>query len=574
MRSKRTQSRGGPHVEFDQILMDATNVSVLDQERLEGRLELPIARRSIYFVGLFFIIVAAWFTYAIFSLQIIEGATHRYVSENNSINRGLLIAERGVIYDRNEVPMAWNEFDPTDRHSFAARAYIDAMGVGQLLGYVSYPQKDSSGVYWRTEYLGRNGVEGVYNDILVGTNGEKIVEVDALREIVGEHVVSQPEPGNPVYLSVDSELSQAMYDIIATSSAQAGFRSGAGAIMDVQTGEVLAMSSYPSYDPQVMADGRPTELIEQWGEDERFPFLNKVVGGVYTPGSVVKPFVSYAALVEHIITPDKTITSTGEIVIPNPYNPDQPSRFTDWRAHGQMTMREALAFSSNVYMYYISGGYRDQRGMGIDTMHDYFTRFGFGTHTGIALENEQRGLVPNPAWKEAIFDDAWRLGDTYLTSIGQFGFQSSPLQVLRAYAALANGGYLITPHVLRGEQGERIDLELEREALEVIQEGMRMAVNYDGGTARPLERSDIAIAAKSGTAEVGTGNAYVNSWVAGYFPYDEPRYAFVLLMDRAPRSNQLGATRVMGDVVEWMSTHTPQYLGLPEEVEDPDEQPE
>lgn len=568
MSQKRNRNRARDQVEFDQILMDASNVSVLDQARMEGRLELPIARRSIYYVGLFFVIAAAWFSYAIFSLQVIEGAEHRRVSETNSINRGLLIAERGVIYDRHETPLAWNEFDPEDQFDFPARAYVDGLGLGQLLGYVSYPQRDTSGVYWRTEYLGRNGVEGIYNDVLVGQNGERIVEVDALHEVVGEHVVSEPVPGDPLHLSVDAALSQAMYDIIATSSAQANFRSGAAAIMDVSTGEIIAMTSFPSYDPQVMADGRPTDRILSWSEDERYPFLNKVVGGVYTPGSVVKPFVSYAALVEDIVEPSTSIVSTGELVIPNPYNPDQPSRFTDWRAHGRMDLREAIAFSSNVYMYHISGGYRDQRGLGITTMHEYFTRFGFGEYTGINLDNEQPGVVPDPAWKQDVFQDSWRLGDTYLTAIGQFGFQSSPLQILRAYAALANGGTLLTPHVLRGEQGTQHDLALDQSALRVVQEGMRMAVNYDGGTARSLERSDVAIAAKSGTAEVGVGNAYVNSWAAGYFPYDEPRYAFVLLMERAPRENRLGATTIMGDVVAWMADHTPAYLGLPEDAEE------
>ena len=570
MSIKRNRSARDTSVEFDHILMDATNVSVFDQSRLEGRLELPIARRSIYFVGLFFLIAASWFSYAIFSLQIIEGAEHRHVSENNSMNRGLIIAERGVIYDRHDEPLAWNEFDPTNRHSFATRAYTDDMGLGQVLGYVSYPQRDSSGVYWRTEYLGRNGVEGVYNDQLAGRNGEQILEMNALREVVGEHVVADPEPGQPIHLSVDAGLSQAMYDIIATSSAQAGFRSGAGAIMDIETGELVGLTSYPSYDPQVMADGTPSDLIAEWGQDERFPFLNKVVGGVYTPGSVVKPFVSYAALVENTISPDTTVVSTGEIVIPNPYNPDQPSRFADWRAHGAMTMREAIAFSSNVYMYYISGGYRDQRGMGVNTMNEYFRSFGFGERSGTALDNEQRGVVPGPAWKQEVFADSWRLGDTYLTSIGQFGWQSTPLQVLRAYGALANGGGLVTPHVIRDERGERTELNLDPEALRVVQEGMRMAVNYDGGTARPLERSDVAIAAKSGTAEIGVGNAYVNSWVAGYFPYDDPQYAFVLMMDRAPRENRLGATSVMGDVVEWMAEHRPEYLGITGHFDDID----
>ncbi len=551
------------NVEFDEILLDATNVSELNQARLEGQLERPLSRRSIFAIGVVFCLVAIWFVYEAFSLQVTEGAVNRTISESNSLHRNVLIAERGVVLDRQGEKLVWNEFDPDDEYDFAVRAYTEHIGLGQILGYVSYPQKDRNNIFWRTEYIGRNGVEGIFNDVLSGQNGEQIVERDATGGVIGEHAVSRPEPGDTVQLAVDGLLTQAMYDIIATSSEQAGFRSGAGAIMDVHSGEIIALTSYPSYDPAVMAAGGPADLIEQWNEDERFPFLNKAVGGVYTPGSVVKPFVSYAALVEGIVTADTRIESTGSITIPNPYNPSNPSRFTDWRPHGVMDLREAIAFSSNVYMYHISGGYGGRTGLGIERMNHYFRKFGWGDVTNVNLQHEQIGVIPDPAWKRVVFNDAWRLGDTYLTSIGQFGFQATPIQVLRAYAALANGGTLVTPQIEYGAQGERIDLELDQAALREVQRGMRMAVNYDGGTARPLERLDVAIAAKSGTAEVGIDNRYVNSWVAGYWPYEEPQYAFVIMMDRAPRENQLGATRIMGDVVEWMSEHTPHYLGLP-----------
>ncbi len=549
-------------VEFDEILLDASNVSQLNQARFEGQLERPIRSWSIYFVGIIFTLTATWFSFSIFSLQIIEGAELRQVSENNSLNRGLLIAERGVIYDRAGQMLVWNEFDPNDEFDFAARSYTDKIGLGQILGYVSYPQKDNNNLYWRTEYVGRNGVEGIFNTTLSGLNGEALIEVDALGNVIGEHVVRHPVPGSPIKLSVDAELTQAMYDIIATSSAQAGFRSGAGAIMDIHTGELLAMTSYPSYNPAVMASGRPAELIASWNSDERFPFLNKVVGGVYVPGSVVKPFVAYGALVENVVTADTIIESTGSITIPNPYNPSNPSRFTDWRAHGRMDLREAIAFSSNVYMYQISGGYRSQSGMGITRMNQYFHKFGLGSRTGVNLQNEQIGVVPNPEWKLNVFDDVWRLGDTYLSSIGQFGWQTTPIQILRAYAGIASGEKLVVPHVLYGEQGDKEFLNLNQSALDEVRRGMRMAVNYNGGTARPLEQRDVAIAAKSGTAEIGAGNAYVNSWVAGYWPYEDPQYAFVIMMDKAPRTNQLGATRVMGDIVQWMSEYKPEYLGL------------
>lgn len=330
--------------------------------------------------------------------------------------------------------------------------------------------------------------------------------------------------------------------------------------MDIHTGEILALTSFPSYDPEVMADGDDTALIAAYNNDDRFPFLNKVVSGLYTPGSIVKPFVAYGALAEKIIDPQKIIVSTGRLVVPNPYNPAKPAYFNDWRVQGAMTMREGIAFSSNVYFYTIGGGYGDQPGLGITKMSQYFQKFGMGSITGINLATEQSGVVPTPAWKEATFQDDWRLGDTYFTSIGQYGSQETPLQMLRAYGALASGGTLITPTVLKGQVGSSTDIGLNPAYLKVIYEGMRATVILAGGTARGLERKDVAIAAKSGTAEIGSGNAFVNSWAAGFWPYEKPKYAFILMMDHAPRSNALGATRIMGGVFDWMAANRPHYL--------------
>ncbi len=557
-------SRPRKIVELDEVLLDATNVSSLNLARLEGKRELPISYVSIYAVGAVFIIVSVIFFLKIFQLQVTEGANYSAIAQNNSVDEAVVIAERGVIYDRNDELVAWNEFDDRSVYDFPIRSYTDRLGLGQVLGYVSYPRRDTRGFFYRTEYIGRSGVESAFDEVLRGQNGTKIVVADALGKSISEHAIGQSTSGNPLTLSLDAELSEAMYQIISTSSASAGFRSGAGAIMNIHTGELIALTSFPTYDPEVMADGYDVDLIQTYNEDDRLPFLNKIISGAYTPGSIVKPFVAYAALAEKIIDPSKEIISTGEIVIPNPYNPSNPSRFTDWRAHGVMTMREAIAFSSNVYFYTIGGGFGDQPGLGITKMAEYYRLFGMGSTTGINIAQEQAGVVPDPAWKAEEFDDDWRLGDTYFTAIGQFGFLTTPIQMLRAYAAIANGGKLIEPHVVKGEQGEVVNLNLNPEYLKIIHEGMRKTVNLDGGTARALERQDVAIAAKSGTAEVGAGNAYVNSWAAGFWPYENPEYAFILMMDRAPRSNALGATRIMGDVVEWMSKERPEYLMLTE----------
>lgn len=558
------------HVDVEEVLLDASNIPSFNRGRLEGKREVPITYRNVLIVGLLFACVATVYFYKIFTLQIVQGAELRQIAENNRVDRTLVIAERGVIYDRNGEMVVWNEVDETGEYDFPIRAYTDRLGLGQVLGYVSYPKKDNRGYFFRTEYLGRSGVELAYDEVLKGQNGNKIFEVDALSNAVSEYVIEAPKNGKELHLTIDAELSQAMYDIIATSTVKAGFRSGAGVIMDVHTGEILALTSYPTYDPEIMADGDDTTKIEEYNNDEQLPFLNKVIGGAYTPGSIVKPFVAYAALENKVISPDKVIVSNGSIAVPNPYNPSNPTYFNDWRAHGAMTMREAIAFSSNVYFYIIGGGFGDQAGIGISKMAENYHRFGIGNLTGITIAQEQAGVVPDPEWKKEVFGDDWRLGDTYHTAIGQFGFSTTPIQMVRAYAALANGGILLKPHVVQDEASEPIDLQLNQDYLDIIHEGMRKTVILNGGTARALERKDVAIAAKSGTAEIGAGNAYVNSWAAGYWPYEEPKYAFILMMDHAPRSNALGATRIMGDVVEWMSIHRPEYLGLESEVETED----
>lgn len=569
----KLRDRYTQQVEVEEVLLDASNISDFNLARLEGKRELPLTERNLRPVWVVFGLITAVFLFQIIKLQIVDGEKYRAIADNNKVDKALIIAERGVVYDRRGEMMIWNEVDNTGEYDFPIRAYTDRLGLGQVLGYVSYPKKDSRGYFFRTDYLGRSGVELAFDDLLKGENGKKIVEVDALGEVISEYAIDFPKDGGELKLSIDAELSEAMYDIISTSSIQAGFRSGAGAIMDVDTGEILALTSFPSFDPEVMADGDDTALIQQYNEDDRLPFLNKVIGGAYTPGSIVKPFVAYKALEEGIISPDKEIYSNGSITVPNPYDPSNPSRFNDWRAQGSMTMREAIAFSSNVYFYIIGGGLPEiaipqaglnqaQAGLGITKMAENYRRFGMGSLTGINLAQEQAGVVPDPDWKQKVFNDDWRLGDTYFTAIGQFGFLATPIQMLRAYAALANGGYLLEPHVVLGEASEKIDIGVNVTKMKIIHEGMRETVTIAGGTARSLERNDVAIAAKSGTAEVGAGNAYVNSWAAGFWPYKEPKYAFILMMDHAPRSNALGATRIMGEVVQWMSVNRPEYLGI------------
>lgn len=554
------RKRKSNDVSFEEILLDSSNLPSFNVERMEGRIELPLAKRNIRAVGLVFGIIVTIFFAQLFRLQVIQGAALAEKGERNRLDHTLIVAERGPVYDRHGEPLIWNEIDSSGTYGFSIRAYTERRGLGSVIGYVSYPHKDKSGFYYRTDYVGLSGIEDAYNGSLTGQNGQQLVEVNALGQVISSHVVENPVPGKELDLSLDAGLSEAMYDIIATTTIQNGFRSGAGALMDIHTGEIIAITSFPSYSPNVLARGTDGALIQSYNTDKRLPYLDKIIGGVYTPGSIVKPFLAYAALSEQTIDPMKIIVSNGSLSVPNPYNPSKPTIFNDWRVQGPMTMRDAIAYSSDVYFYILGGGFGDQKGLGIANINRYAHLFGLASTTGIALPGEQSGTIPNPEWKKETFNEDWRLGDTYVSSIGQYGWQVTPIEMLRAFGALANGGILVTPSVIKDEQGSITNLGLDQNALGIVNDGLRHTVIQNGGTARALDRTDIAIAAKSGTAELGASKAHVNSWIAGYFPYEKPQYAFILFMEFGPRSNTVGAGTVMGKVFDWMAINRPEYF--------------
>jgi penicillin-binding protein 2 len=253
----------------------------------------------------------------------------------------------------------------------------------------------------------------------------------------------KPINGKNLNLSIDASVQAKLFESISTLANRVGFSGGAGGIMDVNTGEILALTSFPEYTSGAMADG-DNELVQKYLKDTvRKPFLNRFVDGLYTPGSIVKPFVALAALSQKIISPDTQILSTGSISIPNPYDQTRKTVFSDWKAHGLVDMRKALAVSSNVYFYEIGGGFEKQKGLGIENLEKYFSMFGLGKPIKDSLLASPAGTIPSPEWKEKVFPgDPWRVGDTYFTSIGQYGFQVTPLQMLRAYSAIANNGML------------------------------------------------------------------------------------------------------------------------------------
>lgn len=544
----------------DEVFLDSSNLPDYDKSQFEGRIERPISLYSILFVGVVFVLVSVIFSGKLWALQIMNGEKYAAQSENNRLHHTLVFAERGVVFDRKGVPLIWNEINP-DTSEFSLRVYNKNPGFAHVLGYVKYPSKDSSGFFYKTEFTGIEGVEKYYDHVLAGTNGLKITETDALGTITSESVIKLPQEGKDINLSVDSRIEQKLHEEISKLAHQVGFQGGAGVIMNINDGTILALTSFPEYDSGILSQGSDRKAISSFLNDKQNPFLNRAISGVYTPGSIVKPYFAIAALSEGIISPTKQILSTGSISIQNPYNPELSTVFNDWKAHGLVDMRRAIAVSSNVYFFEIGGGYENQKGLGILNLEKYARMFGFGEVSGIDIGAEAVGTIPNPTWKAETFNgEEWRVGDTYNTSIGQYGFQVTPIQAVRAMGAIANGGTLYKPTIVPtgNELEEVLKLPLNNpQWFQVAREGMREGVLT--GSASGLNLPYVTVAAKTGTAELGTAKQYVNSWVTGFFPYEKPKYAFALIMEKGPRTNLIGATSVMRQVLEWMSVYTPEY---------------
>ncbi|MBU0611949.1 hypothetical protein KKA39_02680 [Patescibacteria group bacterium] len=546
-------------VEPDEIFLDSKNLQNFDRQQFEGRIEKPISKRTILFLGFFFILCGVAYSARLGYLQILKGEAYLKRSQNNTLEKQIIFADRGIIYDRNKKELVWNIKDGNS--DFSTRMYLSP-GFSHLLGYVSYPMKDKAGNYWQNEFIGKDGLEKQYNSTIKGENGSKIVEIDAEKKVHSENIVNAPKHGQELITTIDSRIQSKMFDLIKSFSENYSFNGGAGILINTQNGEIITSTSFPEYDSGILSLGKESEIIKGYLNDKRKVLLDKNISGLYTPGSIVKPFFAMGALNEKIIDPSKKILSTGSISIPNPYFPNQKSIFKDWKAHGWVDMRQAIAVSSDVYFYEIGGGFEEQKGLGIANIEKYAQIFGIGEKTKVDLPDEKEGVIPSPEWKAKNFkNDPWRIGDTYHTAIGQYGFQVTPLQMSRAISAIANYGKLITPHFVLGDtvkESEISVVDLNKEYFDVIHEGMRDGVLY--GTSSILNVPYIQVASKTGTAQLGVAKNKVNSWVVGFFPYKNPQYAFVVMMEAGPSSNSVGASFIMKGLLDWMYENTPEYF--------------
>jgi penicillin-binding protein 2 len=453
--------------------------------------------------------------------------------------------------------LAWNEESNEDNYD--KRIYIDGGGFAHLLGFVKYPGQDSAGNFYSYYIIGQDGIEKYMDERLRGENGAKLTEINVKGVVESQSTLEPPINGEKINLSIDSAVEQELYKQIGSAVENSGFVGGAGVIMDVQTGEVIAMASYPDYNSNIMTEGSDRAKITEYLQGKRQPFLDRVVTGLYAPGSIVKPFVALGVLQEKIIDPLKQIFTIGYLSFPNPYNPDKPTIFKDWKNHGSVDLRRAIAVSSDVYFYMVGGGFGSQKGLGIDRIDEYMYKFLFGKPTEEFFAGPA-GTVPTQEWKKKTFNgEDWSIGNTYHTAIGQYGFQVTPLQIVRGVTGIATDGTIVEPVIIKGEQGKKTEVKnIDKKNYKIVKEGMRQAVT--DGTAIALNASGVNAAAKTGTAELGTAKSKINSWVEGFFPYDNPKYAFAVVLENGPTTYKVSAMQVMGHTLTWMRDNAEEYV--------------
>lgn len=417
-----------------------------------------------------------------------------------------------------------------------ARFYPEAETFSHIAGYASAG--------------GLTGLEAAYDSALRGVDGVTLKLRDARGGEYGEKRVREPVAGGSITTTIDADLQRYFMRRLRQGLETLGRTKGAGIALNPQTGEVLAMVSLPSYDNNRVAD-----YLSVRGE----PLWNRAIAGLYPPGSVIKPLVALAALREKVVTPSFVIFSSGVLEVPNPYVPEEPSRFLDWRPHGWVDLAEALARSSNIYFYGVSGGLPREtytygptpQPLGIERLRRYWEQFHFGSALGIDLPGEADGFLPSPEEKERRTGEFWRLGDTYNVAIGQGDLLVTPLQIIDFIASVGNGGRLMRPYLVRGPGAPQtlVDYSSWGEELAAVERGLRDAVKEDYGTAHLLSSLPVSAAGKTGSAQVAN-NTRVNAFFAGYLPAEDPAIAVLVLIENA-REGSLNAVPIARDVLEW-----------------------
>ena len=439
-----------------------------------------------------------------------------------------------------------------------ARQYLPKDNMAHLLGYTGGIPPERLKEYEDRGYeindrIGLSGVERTFESDLRGGKGRKLVEVDASGREIRVLAAQPAAPGKSLVLTIDSYLQNAAVSVLKTGLQKAQAKAGTLIAMNPNNGEILAMVSLPSYDNNLFANGISADDYAALIENPDLPLFNRAISGEYPLGSVFKIVPASAALQEVVVDRYTGIVDSGIIWVPNRFYPDEPrlaQPFYGWARQGLglMNIVSALAWSSDIYFYEISGGFTPDNfdGLGAKRLSSYALSFGFGDPTGVGIPGEAKGLVPTDRWKRINYAQSWVTGDTYNMGIGQGFLLGTPIQMLNATAAVVNGGALYRPQiayalidtdsrVVKQFQPEIIrKLPVSPENLAIVREGLRAAVT--SGTAPSINFAAVQVAGKTGTAEFPgprdrRGRLPTHAWFTAFAPYENPQIALVVFVE-------------------------------------------
>ncbi|MEI6166846.1 MAG: penicillin-binding protein 2 [bacterium] len=467
------------------------------------------------------------------------------------MGRKAIITEEDIwTHIRRRLPLplvAWRSLDPAalarlaessvdmkgvDIYVEPNRVYPKGESAAHLLGYVGktdFSAADMDGFqYYLPEMDGKMGLERQFNKMMLGEPGEQLVRIDASGLKRAERTDKVAAPGANLILAIDSRIQ---------GLAEAAIRDvpGAVVVLDPSNGDVLALASSPSFNPNQLMPVFPKALWEQLNNDPAKPMLNKAVAEVYAPGSIFKPVTALAALNSESVSAATTVTCPGYFMVGNKamkcWNPN---------GHGVVDLRRGIEQSCNTY--FITIGLK----CGNEAISDLAKLFGLGEKTGIELDREAAGIVPTPEWKQKYWHDDWRNGDTCNFSIGQGALAVTPLQMAVVAATLANGGDVFRPRLVLGltdVAGNTLTnypvtqvrhLPIAPETMQLVRRGMHDVVMAPTGTGKRASIPGIEMAGKTGTAEYGEKeDRKKHGWMILFAPYDKPRYAVAMVVDDA-----------------------------------------
>ncbi|MBH1990036.1 MAG: penicillin-binding protein 2 [Alphaproteobacteria bacterium] len=454
---------------------------------------------------------------------------------NRKDNKSFVLKERLSWDEITLLETHKNDLPMIDIQTLYERTYPMDSVTPHFLGYTSrIPEDHPYAKKLPFSTVGRSGLEKQLDETLFGVPMLLEEEVNAYGEAMRTLSFNPGRKGDEVKLTIDAELQEFVYRKLEPH------KSGAVVVLDVNTGEIIALVSYPSFNPGIFERGLSQAQWDALRHDIQTPLVDKTIMGQYALGSIIKPIIALAALEEGYIKPETRFTCTGVTVIDG-----QPCHCWKDGGHGSVNLEEALRGSCNIYMYEIA------KIMPLELLTKWLGIFGMGELTGSAIPGEKKGLLPSNEWKLKHRKERWRRIDTVYLTIGQGYVLATPLQLAKMMAQLVNGGHTITPHILANSTTEASpDIKVSKQHLAIITHAIGQVMNHPNGTGYRSRPQGVAweMGGKSGTAQVrkitlreraeGRHHGYDWDWkdkdhalFAGFAPLDKPKYAVIVLVE-------------------------------------------